>query len=123
MRRAVAILAHARKRAFSSLLNWENSVFSLEPAVVRAVRGRPVLLPDARPLAMKGSNAARTRAALEAVDVNLVGLSVQREVHGLFGVSPVNIIGQLYYHRFCHVCIMADRDRFRRIAVKKLLKR
>src|SRR3984957_6070312 len=52
-----------------------------------------------------GAHAGR----IGSVDVNLVGLSVQREVHSLFGVSPVNIIGQLYYHRFCHICIMADR--------------
>ena len=51
-----------------------------------------------------GAHAGR----IGSVDVNLVGLSVQREVHSLFGVSPVNIIGQLYYHRFCHICIMAD---------------
>lgn len=64
MRRAVAMLAQDRKRAFSSLLNWENSVFSLGPPVARALRGRATPLLDARPFAMNGSNAARTRAAL-----------------------------------------------------------
>ena len=56
----------------------------------------------------EGFKAARTRAALVAIDINLVGLAVQREVHGFFGVSPVNVIGQFDYHRFCHVSIMAE---------------
>jgi len=63
IRLAVAIFAQARKRDFSSLLSWEKSVFSLDPPLGLAARGRAVPL-LARPLSMNGWTAARTRAAL-----------------------------------------------------------
>jgi hypothetical protein len=85
------MFAHVRKRTFSSLLNWEKSVFSLGPLPDRTVRVRAVPLPT-RPFAIKGSNAERTLAALA------------------LGISPVYIIGQFDDHRFCHGSILTEHN-------------
>ena len=55
---------------------------------------------------MNGANAARTRPALLAIYIDLVGLAVQGEVHGFVGVSPVNVVGQFDYYRFGHETIL-----------------
>jgi hypothetical protein len=45
-----------------------------------------------------------------AVDIDLIGLSVQAEEDRLVSVPPVDIVGQFDYHSFCHGSIMAERN-------------
>lgn len=56
-----------------------------------------------------------------AIDVNLIGLTIQREVHRLIGITTVNIVGQFHYYRFSHGCMVAEPKelgQLRRLAPK-----